>query len=146
MTIDDPLVLEHSVEADVSRAFAWRFRTDIKTWSDPPATFLLDGPFVEGSRGTTLIPGQQPLTWWIREVRDGHSFAIEMALDGATLCCEWRFAAVAERRTRITQRVVLSGSNSAAYREQVESGFSVNLAAGMERIAEAMILAANVLR
>jgi hypothetical protein len=65
------------------------------------------------------------------------------ALDGATLCFEWRFAAVADCRTRLTQRVVLSGSNSAACREQVESGFRVNLAAGMERIAEAMILAAN---
>ena len=28
------LVLEQSIEADVPLAFAWRFRTDIKTWND----------------------------------------------------------------------------------------------------------------
>ena len=68
-----PLVLEHSIEADVSPAFAWTFRTDITTWSDPLATFQLDGPFAEGSRGLTLMPGQEPLAWWIRDVRPGQS-------------------------------------------------------------------------
>jgi len=72
---DEPLVLDHSIEADVSLAFAWKFRTDIATWNDPPATFLLDGPFAEGSRGTTLMPGQDPLPWWIRDVQTGRSFA-----------------------------------------------------------------------
>jgi hypothetical protein len=35
--------LEHSVEAEVSPAFAWNWRTNIKTWDDPPAQFQLDG-------------------------------------------------------------------------------------------------------
>jgi hypothetical protein len=90
---DASLVLEHSVEADVSAAFAWKFRTDVTTWSDPPATFLLDGSFVEGARGTTLMPGREPMAWWIRDVRPGRSFAIEMPLDGATLRFEWYFGA-----------------------------------------------------
>src|SRR5689334_5041234 len=38
------LQLEYSVEADVSPAFAWRFRTDVANWKDPPARFSLDGP------------------------------------------------------------------------------------------------------
>jgi len=58
---DEDLVIEHSIEADVSPSFAWKFRTDIATWHDPPATFLLDGPFAEGSSGKTLMPGQEPL-------------------------------------------------------------------------------------
>lgn len=135
------LVLEHSVEADVSLTFAWNYRTDIATWSDPPATFQLDDPFVEGARGTTLMPGQAPLSWWIRDVHEERSFAIEMPLDRATLRFEWHFDAVSDRRTKLTQRVILSGSNSGAYRQEVEVGFGANLAAGMERIARSMVAA-----
>ena len=43
--------LEHSIEAEVSPAFAWSWRTDIKNWDDPPAQFQLDGPFAKGSWG-----------------------------------------------------------------------------------------------
>lgn len=43
------LQLEHSVEADVSPAFAWSFRTDVANWNDPLAEFTLEGPFAAGS-------------------------------------------------------------------------------------------------
>jgi len=138
---DIALVLEHSSEADVSQAFAWNFRTDIANWNDPPATFLLDGPFADGSRGTTLLPGQEPRVWWIRDVQTGRSFAIEMPLDRATLRFEWHFGAVSDRRTKLTQRIILSGSNAAAYTQQVEAGFGPTLASGMEKLAAAMIAA-----
>src|SRR4051794_27028818 len=95
------LQLEQSIEADVSRSFAWRFRTDITTWIDPPATFALDGPFVDGARGTTLMPEQGPLHWYVREVRPDQSFVIEMPLDRATLRILWRFDALPERRTNV---------------------------------------------
>ena len=139
MTTDIALVLEHSSEADVSQAFAWNFRTDIANWNDPPAKFLLDGPFADGARGTTLLPGQEPRAWWIRDVQIGRSFAIEMPLDRATLRFEWHFAAVSERRTKLTQRIILSGSNAAAYIQQVEAGFGPTLASGMERLAAEMM-------
>ena len=107
--------LEHSVEADVSPSFAWSFRTDITNWNDPPAKFSLDGPFAAGARGTTLVPEQEPVHWCIREVRPGKSFLIEMQLDHATLCFLWRFGRLSERRTKVTQRIELSGSNAGAY-------------------------------
>ena len=140
---DTPLVLEHSIEADVSPAFAWKFRTDITTWIDPTATFQLDGHFAEGCRGLTLMPGQEPRAWWIRDVRHGHSFAIEMPLDQATLRFEWHLGAVAERRTTLTHRVILTGDNMGTYRKQVEDVFGANLVAGLEKIAEAMVAAEN---
>jgi hypothetical protein len=138
-TTDIALVLEHSTEADVSPTFAWNSRTEIANWSDPPATFLLDGPFAEGARGTTLVPGQESLAWWIREVQPGRSFAIEMPLDQATLRFEWNFSAISERRTKLSQRIILSGSNAAAYTQQVEAGFGPTLADGMKRIAADMV-------
>jgi hypothetical protein len=130
--------LEHSVEADVSPSFAWNWRTDVKNWDDPPAHFQFDGPFASGSSGTTLLPGQEPLRWYIREVRPGRSFIIEMPLDRAVLSFEWRFDAVSDCRTRITQRIVLSGDNATAYATQVSSQFGLSLADGMKRIADAM--------
>jgi hypothetical protein len=135
------LQLEHSIDAEVSPEFAWKYRTDIANWNDPPARFTLDGPFIAGSRGTTLLPGQQPLLWSIREVRPVRSFVLEMQLDRAMLTFEWRFDALSERKTRMTQRIVLSGDNAAAYAEQVEAGFSPGLADGMKRIATAMAAA-----
>jgi hypothetical protein len=138
---DLELVLEHSIAIDVSASFAWAFRTDISTWNDPPATFALDGPFGEGARGTTLLPGQEPITWWIRDLHPGRSFAIDMPLDGANLRFEWHIGSLGKRKTKLTHRILLSGSNASAYRQQVEAGFAANLAPGMERIAESMIAA-----
>jgi hypothetical protein len=135
------LQLEHSVEADVSPPFAWSFRTDIANWNDPPAKFAIDGPFVAGSRGTTLLPDLAPLHWYIREVQPGKSFIVEMQLDQATLSFEWRFDALSEHRTRLTQRILLAGDNAAAYADQVEAGFGSNLQSGMKRIAAEMAAA-----
>src|SRR5262249_52715497 len=106
--------LEHSVDVDVSVPFAWAWRTDVATGEDPPAEFALDGAFADGVWGTTRLPGLAPMRWQIRDVRPGRSFVVEMPLDRATLSFEWRFDRVAGERTRITQRIVLSGENAAA--------------------------------
>jgi hypothetical protein len=134
--------VEYSVEAQVSPAFAWDWRTDVTNWDDPPAQFQLDGPFATGSWGTTRLPGQEPLRWQIRDVRPGRSFTIEMPLDQATLSFEWRFEAVSDRRTRLWQRIVLVGDNGAAYAAQVRAAFGSSLPDGMNRIAAALAAAA----
>ena len=141
MSNDVALVLEHAVEADVTLAFAWKFRIDVANWNDPPARFEIDGPFLDGTRGRTFLPGQQPLTWWVRGVVPERSFVIEMRLEDAVLHSEWHFDRVAEHATRLTQRIVLAGRNAAAYVEQVRAGFGANLAAGMAKIAREMIAA-----
>lgn len=133
--------LTYSVEADVSPAFAWQFQTDISNWNDPPAKFALDGPFEVGSCGTTLLPGQEPLHWQIREVRPHRAFVLEMPLDGATLTFEWRFDELPGNRTKLTQDIVLSGANAEEYTEQVEAGFGPSLPDGMNRIAAEMAAA-----
>ena len=135
--------LEHSVEADVSPSFAWNWRTDVGNWDDPPAQFQLDGPFASGSWGTTLLPGQEPLRWQIRDVRPGAGFIIDVPLDGAVMSFEWLFDAVSNHRTRITQRIILSGDNAAAYVNQVQEGFGSNLPDGMRRIADVIVRAAR---
>jgi hypothetical protein len=135
------LQLEHSVEAEVNPRFAWNYRTDISTWNDPPAQFVLDGPFIAGARGTTLLPGQESLRWSVQEVRPPDLFVLRMDLDGAMLTFEWRFEALSERRTRMTQKIILSGEDAARYIGPVEAGFKPSLAEGMRRIATEMAAA-----
>jgi polyketide cyclase/dehydrase/lipid transport protein len=135
------LQFEHSIVAEVSPDFAWKYRTDVSTWNDPPGKFLLDGPFVAGARGTTLLPGKEPLHWDIREVQPPTSFVLEMQLDRAMLTFEWRFAPLSEQRTRMTQTILLSGNNAAAYAKQVETGFRPSLVDAMRRIAAEMAVA-----
>jgi hypothetical protein len=135
------LQLEFSVEAGVSPAFAWQFRTDVSNWNDPPARFTLEGAFEVGTCGTTQLPGLETLHWSIREVRQGESFVTEMRLDRATLAFEWYFERVSEDRTKLTQRIVLLGDNAGAYTKDVEAGFGPNLPDGMRRIAAEMLAA-----
>ena len=141
MSNEPGLVLEHSVEADVLRAFAWKFRTVIANWNDPPARFELDGPFAEGSLGRTIFPDQEPVRWRVATVRPEHLFVIEVPLDRATLAFEWCFESLPDDRTRMTQRIVLSGHNAGAYAHQVKSGFGPTIGAGMQNIASAMVSA-----
>jgi hypothetical protein len=138
---DIACALEHSIEVAVTPAFVWDWRTDVRNWDDPPATFTLEGPFTVGSWGTTLFPEGEPLRWQIREVWPGRSFIIDMPLDGATLSFEWRFDGLSERRTKITQRILLSGENAASYAAQVQAGFGSTLPDGMKRIAAALVAA-----
>jgi hypothetical protein len=133
--------LQHSVEVEVSCSFAWTWRTNVANWDDPPAQFQLHGGFASGSWGSTKMPGQEPIRWQLREVRPQQSFVIDMSLDGAILSFEWVFEPMAHHRTRITQRILLSGDKAAAYADQVLAGFGPTLDEGMKRIADALVTA-----
>jgi len=133
-----PWEITHSVETNASPAFAWRYWTNIANWNDPPAEFELDGPFATGSRGTTRLPGQEPLRWLIREITPPNAATIEMNLDGAVLRFEWRFVELVDRRTRLTQRILLSGEKADIYISQVKAAFTANLPDGMNKLATAM--------
>ena len=91
-----------------------------------PARFQLDGPFANGSWGTTLMPGGESRRWKICDVRPGASFIIEVPLDGAAMSFEWLFDAVSNHRTRITQRIVLVGRQCQGIREPSSSRFRLD--------------------
>lgn len=136
---------QRSVDANVPIGFAWQYMADVRNWSDPPAEFALDGPFASGSRGTTRMPGRQPNTWMLRDVEPGRGYTIEGGsfFDRALLLVHWRFDALSERSTRLTQRLELCGENAAAYIDGVRAGFEPNLEPGLRRIAALMEQAAS---
>jgi hypothetical protein len=84
------------------------------------------------------MPESPPMHWQIRDCRPLETATVEMELKGATLAFEWRFEAAAPNRARLTQHIVLRGTDAASYVEQLESSLRPNLAAGMERIARLM--------
>jgi hypothetical protein len=136
---------ERSVDVDVPVTFAWQYMTDVRNWSDPPAEFSLDGPFAAGARGTTRMPGHDPITWTIRDVDQGCTYTIEGGsfLERAQLYVRWRFDPISDGRTRLSQRLELHGENAAAHVDGIRDGFEPNLEPGMRRLAELMTKAAR---
>jgi hypothetical protein len=131
---------ERSIDVDVPVAFAWRYMTDVRNWSDPPAEFELAGPFVEGARGATRMPDRAPLVWTLCNVRTGQSYTIASSsfLEGATLLAHWRFDQPSEHRSTLTQRLELTGDAAASYVESMRAAFEPNLEPGLRRIAALM--------
>ena len=133
---------ECAAEAEVSAAFAWNYWTDVRNWSDPPARFELEGAFASGARGTTWMLDQKPLHWEVGEIEFGKSAKIQSRLEGAMWTVTMRFDPVAERRTRITQRIEVDGPKAGDYTE-AQAMFSANQAAGLKKLAASMAEAAQ---
>jgi hypothetical protein len=108
-----------SIECNASREFCGSYWTNIANWDDPPAKFRLDEPFEDGSRITTELPGQT-LVSAIRDVRAGHATTIEIDLPNALFCFHWSFDDLTGKRTRIGQRLVLSGVDATLFLDQVK--------------------------
>jgi hypothetical protein len=140
MTIGAVWACERSVDAGVPVSFAWQFMSDLGNWSDPPAEFSLDGPFADGSVGTTRMPGRPPATWTLRDVKPGRAYTIEGGsfLERAQFMVFWRFDPRPDGRTMLTQRMELRGENASAYVADISAAFEPNLEPGMRRIAGLM--------
>ena len=134
---------EHSVECYAAPQFAWAWWTNVSNWNDPPAEIELVGPFATGSRLITRLPEREPLESVIRSVTPEREATIEMQLPGATLSFFWRFEELtAEKGTRLTQRLTLSGTAARDFVEQV-TVFERTVPDGMKRLAELISSAAN---
>jgi hypothetical protein len=127
---------QYSIECNVTREFAWKYWTNIENWNDPPAKFHLDGPFQAGSRMTTVLPDQN-LRSVIRGVQPEREATIEMQLPDAVFSFHWRFEKLAENRTRMTQRLALSGPNAESLVPHARV-METSVPQGMRRIAAAI--------
>jgi hypothetical protein len=131
--------ITHTVETSASPGLAWNYWTNVAHWDDPPAEFALEGPFAPGSRGTTRLPGQEPLSWVIREVAAPNSATIELKVgEGVSIFFKWRVDGLDDGRTRLTQRIMLAGEKADAFLDQAKAAFSTSPADGMRRLAAAM--------
>ncbi len=130
---------EHSVDCAVSQAFAWGFWSTVANWAvvDPAVeSVTLDGAFAVGATGLTKQRGLDPVQWRISEVQAGESATIEIVVPGAVGRFHWRFAALANDRTRIIQRVTIAGEQVDEYAKTIGVQLEKELPAGMQRLAQ----------
>ena len=127
---------QYSIDCNATPKFAWRFWTNIANWNDPPAKFALDGPFQIGAWLTTTLPSQT-LYSVIRDLQPEREAAIEMQLLDAVLSFHWKFEKLGENRTRITQRLVLSGANAKSFVAQA-SAMEASVPDGMKKVVAAI--------
>ncbi|HEX8185447.1 MAG TPA: hypothetical protein VF747_11865 [Blastocatellia bacterium] len=132
----------------MNRSFAWGFWTDVANWAfDTSIEWVkLDGPFASGTKGTTKLPGQEPVEWALKEVRGGEEATVEIALQEATLHFHWRFEDLARGGTRITQRVTLTGADADLFARQGAEELEKGIPEGMRKLATEMALAEQRMR
>ena len=103
----------HSVNCLTPRVFVWRYWTNVANWDDPPASFQIEGPFGAGSKITTILPGQT-LHSVIRRVCEDSEAIIDLQLPDAIFTFHWTLESLADKQTRISQHLELSGVGAGA--------------------------------
>jgi len=129
---------QHSVEVSVSREASWRFWTNVGNWVlDADIEWVeLDGRFQPGAEGTTKTRGAELVRWRIAEVSEGKAATIEIPMPGATARFAWRFEALSEERSRLTQQITLSGVQADMYTAQLGDGFEQGIRQGMKKLSQ----------
>ena len=134
------LQLQHTVVAKTSRPIAWQFWTNVDNWSlveGGDIDFTLDGPFQTGTKGITEVPGEEPRHWKLVKVQNPERAVIEIALPGAVMRFAFRFEALPNDQTCLSQHITLEGPQSGEYSAVMEA-FAKNLGPSMERLADEM--------
>lgn len=131
---------EHAVECQASRSCAWSYWTDVSNWEllegDAVEWIRLDGEFAAGASGETKSPGHDAMRWTIAQLDPQCSATIELPLDGALFANAMRFESLCAERTRIVQRMSLTGARAAALVESMRA-FEANAPAGLAKLAAA---------
>ena len=136
-----PWQFEHSREIHAERLFVWSFWTDVTNWEKIEGKAVewikLHGPFAEGVKGETKMPGMDPHYWWVREIMPGYSATIEMPLDGAIFYNRIVLASLSPDRTLMTQTMSLAGDKAEGFVPGMKV-FEENAPQALAKMAQAM--------
>ncbi len=105
---------EHTGATTASADQVFGLFQDVATWPQWNAgveRMEMDGPFIAGTTGTMMVPGQDPLAFRLVWVEDGHGFEDETELQEAAVTVRVRHLLEPLPRggTRITYRCVIDG-------------------------------------
>jgi len=142
--VEEAWRLEHSVECEVTKEFAWSFWTHVPNWkldADVEAVEL-DGPFAEGSSGATITRSFGRVAWRIVMVKAESEAVLEIPAPGAVVRFHWIFQDLSGR-TRITQQVGIEGEQAALIVGMIAAGLESGIPAGMQKLCESMVKAAK---
>jgi len=145
--ISEKWAFEHTVQCGVSAEFAWKFWTDVENWKldSDVVSVELEGPFVGGARGATLTKSSGRLEWHVAELGPRRA-VLEFPAPGAVARFVYSFEDVDDgRRTRITQRVSLSGEKASMYVDTIGRALEMGIPEGMRKLCGAMEAAARTI-
>lgn len=138
-------IFEHSVECSVSASFAWRFWTNVENWKLVDASLesvKLSGPFALGSSLVTKPRGGNTMESRIVALDEGTSVVLETLLPDTRVKFFWRFDA-SILGTRITQKIMVEHAGAEQYRGQWEAELETGVPAGMQKLADVIVRAAQ---
>ena len=135
---------EHAVECPVRKDFAWKFWTEVNNWilDSDIESVELDGPFANGSKGTTLSRSSGKIEWQLADVEAGRTATMEIPLAGATGRFRWTFEP-SGAGTRITQHVSIDGPHAQEFVNVMSAGLEGGIPLGMEKLCRKMAEAAG---
>ena len=135
---------EHAVECAVTKDFAWKFWSDVSNWILDPdiESVTLDGPFANGSRGTTNSRSSGPIEWQLADVEPGRTATVEVTFPGAVGRFRWIFEA-AGKSTRITQNVSIDGPHAQDFVHVMAAGLENGIPLGMDKLCRKIVEAAG---
>ncbi|MGH9574670.1 MAG: hypothetical protein ACRD40_14215 [Candidatus Acidiferrales bacterium] len=143
--MDDVWVFEHTIECGVSAEFAWGFWTNVENWKldSDVVSVEIQGPFATGARGATQTKSFGRLDWHVAELGLRRA-VLEFPAQGALARFSYSFQDVDDgRRTRITQRVSLSGEKATAFIDTIGRALEMGIPEGMRKFCGAMEAAAR---
>jgi hypothetical protein len=108
---------EHSVDTQADAAAVFSMFSDVPNWPEWNAGVErvdLDGPFVAGTPGSMVVPGQEPMAFRLIWVEEGWGFEDETAVPdvGVVVRVRHSLEPLDGGRTRITYRCVIDGPSA----------------------------------
>jgi hypothetical protein len=138
---------EHAVEVNAKRQAAWEFWTNVQNWAVIDTAIEgveLQGPFQEGTLGTTKQRGFDPVHWRIVEAREGESAVIEVVTPDAVAHFAWHFKALSEGKTQMRQRITLDGPGAERIGASLGAEFTQGVRTTMEKLRGAIEQASGI--
>ena len=132
---------EHSLECNADKSFVWSFWTEVSNWEriegEAVEWIKLDGPFENGAKGETKMPGHNPQYWEVTQVVTESTATIKMPLEEAVFYNKIALESLSPERTRITQIMSLEGPNASAFAPGMQM-FEENAPHGLAKMVKAI--------
>jgi len=135
-----PFEFEHSVEVSASAATAWEVWTEHGNWPADPSTdwVTTDDVVASGAVGDAKRLDLPFVRSRVAESRAAERAVLEAEMPGVTFRFEMSFEPLSENRTRLRQRVTLTGPHAATFAPLLGPVFEQSIRDNLLALADAI--------
>ena len=135
-----PFEFEHSVEVGASAETAWELWTKHGNWPADPSTdwVTTDDVLAAGAVGDAKPLDVPFVRSRVAESRAAERAVLEAEMPGVTFRFEMSFEPVGENRTRLRQRVTLTGPHAGAFAPLLGPVFEQSMRDDLQALADAI--------